>query len=211
MNEIHEVYKEDTVGRRYHVPIVSKKMQTKLDDGGGEIICINLNKRMSKQEFSRLSDSMKAMYIRNLNENYGASKSQIAETLGYSSRNMSNIISKLGLKSLFKRGRQSKRDAELWEQFTREAVNSNNESINQELTLSNATNSDMVSVENKENTISNAKEQGTELSQTKLSEFSFVLRGKLRAQDIAERIHAMVADGTMCSIVVSVALNEHGV
>lgn len=211
MNEIHEVYKEDTVGRRYHVPIVSKKMQTTFDDGGGEIICINLNKRMSKQEFSHLSDSMKAMYIRNLNENYGAAMSQIAEMLGYSSRNMSNIVSKLGLKSLFKRGRQSKFDAKLWEQFTQEAAIPNNENIDRESSLYNSTNSDTVAVDDERNTMSNAKEPRVEPLLTRLSEFSFTLRGKLRAQDIADRIHAMVADGTMCSVVVSVNLNEHDV
>lgn len=185
MTDIQEVYMEDTVGRKYRAPIVSKRAGESKGENG-EMTTLNLNEPISKSEFRKLSDALKVMYIQNLHKTYGVTMKQIAEMLGYNvSHFSSSVISRLNLKGQFKGRRPTQKQLALWKKFLKSAEPVHETQTKQEL---------------KRNSIPPAM----------VCNCSFTLKGELKVQDIAERIHAMVADGTPCSISVAIdALNEN--
>lgn len=82
MTEIQEVYKEDTSGRRYHAPTLSKKGERYKEPPSEPPVTVNIKRPMRRDEFRRLSDSLKAIYIKSLCEQYQATATQIANMLG---------------------------------------------------------------------------------------------------------------------------------
>lgn len=179
IDEVKQVYQEDTVGRKYHTPIISKK-QTKDKGDNGELMTLNVNKPMSKEEFRQLSDSLKVMYIQHLRKTYGVTMTQIADMLGYNvSHFSSKIISRLNLRGQFRGRRPTKKQLALWKKFLKSGETESEPPKKQEL-----------------------KRTDTPLAM--FCNCSFTLKGELKVQDIAERIHAMVADGTLCSISVAI-------
>lgn len=184
IDEVKQVYKEDTVGRKYHIPIISKKQAEDKGDNG-ELMTLNVNKPMSKDEFRQLSDSLKVMYIQHLRKTYGVTMTQIADMLGYNvSHFSSKIISRLNLRGQFRGHRPTKKQLALWKKFLKSGETESKPQQKQEL-----------------------KRTDTPLAM--FCNCSFTLKGELKVQDIAERIHAMVADGTPCSISVAIdAIND---
>lgn len=185
ITDIQEVYKEDTVGRKYHTPIITKKNNNiPAEPPATEAITINLNAPISRNEFKKISDSLKILYIKNIRQKYGASAGQIAQMLGYTQSHFSTaVVTRLNLKGLFRsRPKQTKKQQTEWKKFLK-------------------------------NGIEDQKAPTTKSSVPAMfCNCSFTLKGELRMSDISERIHAMVADGTPCSISVAInALDKHGI
>lgn len=186
--DLHEVYKAETVGKHYHVPIVSKKGGTFQEPPAEEVVSVNLNEPIKKEEFRKLSDSSKIMYIKHLRERYEVTATQIAEMLGYNPCHFSAyIVSPLNLKGLFKhRAKPSRKQISEWKKFL----------------IANETTAEA-------NSSPVLKKETPPL--TMFCNCSFTLKGELRVSDIAAKIQAMVADGTPCSISVAInSIDENG-
>ena len=185
MTDIQEAYAEDTVGRKYHAPIKSKRLSESKGENG-DVTTLNLNEPMTKEEFRKLSDTLKVMYVRNLHQTYGVTMKQIAEMLGYNvSHFSSSVITRLNLKGMFKGRKPTQKQLALWKKFLKQGESVCEAPMKQELKCNSA-------------------------PPAMVCNCSFTLKGELKAQDIAERIHSMVADGTLCSISVAIdALNEN--
>lgn len=179
MTEIEEVYREDTIGRRYHTPIKSKKGTAYKEPPPAEVVSVKLNAPMNRDEFKKLNDSLKVTYIQHLRKVFGCTSTQIAEMLGYNPSHFSTLISKLNLKGLFK-GRPTKKQVTAWKKFLKSAEPAAENTVKPEL-----------------------KKQ--EAPMAMFCNCSFTLKGELKVSDIAERIKAMVSDGTPCQI--SIAIN----
>ena len=117
MTEIEEVYREDTIGRRYHTPTKSKKGTIHRDEPASEMVSLNLNSPMDKEEFKKLTDSLKVIYIQHLRKTFGCTSTQIAEMLGYSSCHFSRLMSNLNQKGLFKKEKEVKYMREKLQRF----------------------------------------------------------------------------------------------
>ena len=183
MTEIQEVYQEDTSGRRYRTPIITKGGYTYKMPPIDEPTTISLKKPMTRDEFKGLSDSLKVIYITHLKEQYGCTATQIAKMLGYSSNYFSKkIVSALNLSGVFKRGgRVSKKQLAAWNKFLKNETEKPASSTSPKQTL---------------------KQESAPA--TMFCSCSFTLKGELKVSDIADRISAMVADGTQCSISIAI-------
>lgn len=181
MTDIEEVYREDTIGRRYHVPTKTKKGTVQREEPPSEVISLQLNSPMSKEEFKNLTDSLKIVYIRHLRKTFSCTQAQVAAMLGYNSSHFSTMVSKLNQKGLFKRGEQpTRKQITAWNKFLKSASNASDDVIKPEL-------------------------KNHDAPLTMFCNCSFTLRGELSVSDISERIKAMVSDGTPCQI--SIAIN----
>lgn len=182
MSDIQEVYKEDTIGRRYHTPIISKKGGTFKEPKPETPITVNVKSPISLEEFRKLTDSLKIIYIKSLREQYGATSTQIAEMLGYSPSHFSKIVSKLGLVGLFSRGgRLSKKQKSEWNKFLKSGE-----------------------INRQEHVVTKQILKKEESPAAMFCNCSFKLKGELKVEDITNKIRAMVSDGTPCSISISI-------
>ena len=178
MTEIQEAYRDDTIGRRYHIPIVSKK-NTTIKCDVGDIVSINLDEPIGKEGFNKLSSTSQATYIKHIHERFGVTTEQVAAMLGYSPAHFrSAIIGKLKLQGVFKRnGRPSKKQLAAWKKFLSTGTPATDSSI-----------SEATKVELKKKSP----------PPTMFCDCSFTLKGELSVSDIASKIQALVADGTQC-------------
>lgn len=180
MTELEEVYREDTIGRRYHTPTKSKKGTVIREEPPSEVSSLNLNTPISKEEFRNLSDSLKVIYIQHLRKTFCCTSAQMADMLGYNQSHFSTLVSKLNLKGLFKKGRPNKKQKAEWRKFLKSSEIVSDDTPKPEL-----------------------KKQSAPMAM--ICDCSFTLKGELRVSDIAERIRSMVSDGTPCQI--SIAIN----
>lgn len=182
MTEIQEVYKEDTVGRKYFRPIINKKLADSIGSNG-KVKTLKFNRPMPKSEFKNLNDDLKIIYLKYLRETYGATLTQVAEMLGYNvSYFSSKFVSRLKLKGLFK-GHPSQEQAARWEEFLQNG-NPEKQKKTEEAVVC------------------------PEPPSASFCDCSFTLKGGLKTSDIVKRVQAMVDEGTPCIISVSVsALN----
>jgi hypothetical protein len=95
--ELREAYTEDTVGRKYHVPIVSKREAKPANADAGPLRTLNLNKPMNKEQFAALPANLKRDYIVHLITEHGARRADIANMLGYSTSAFSYTCTNLGI------------------------------------------------------------------------------------------------------------------
>lgn len=180
MTEIQEVYKEDTIGRRYHVPTKSKRGTVFRTEPPSDVVSLDLNTPINKEEFKNLTDSLKVIYIQHLRKTFCCTSTQIAEMLGYNVSHFSTLVSKLNLKGLFKKGRPNKKQIAAWKKFLKKT-------------------------EPETETVFKPELKRHEAPMAMFCDCSFTLKGELRVSDIAERIQSMVSDGTPCQI--SIAIN----
>ena len=193
--DIQEVYQEDTIGRKYYTPIVSKKNTYSKPPKPAQVSTFNFNKPMSRDEFLKLDKSLQVMYIKYLNEQYGATAVQISEMLGYSVKLFRDkVMNPLGLKGCFKRGgRMSKEKMDRWQSFLGDK---------QESATKPKESKPKKKQTKKQSTPQNKKtEPNTVMSPVSCS---FIVKGKLKADEIARRISVLVSDGTECEINVQV-------
>lgn len=181
MTEIEKAYKEDTIGRRYHTPTKSKNGTINREEPPSEIVRLQLNTPINKEDFKKLTDSLKVIYLQHLRKTFACTSTQIAKMLGYSSSHFSTLVSKLNQKGLFKKGkRPTKKQMMAWKKFLENADTASENVFKPEL-----------------------KKQDVPMSM--FCNCSFTLKGELSVSDISERIKAMVSDGTPCQI--SIAIN----
>lgn len=181
-SDIREVYNEDTKGRKYHVPIVSRRQVMMGGGSAGEVLSANLNKPMKREEFKKLSDSSKRVYIQGMRTEYGCSAKQMADMLGYSPAYFSTMASSLGLHGLFKGSRPSKKQTAKWKRF----VNGPNTGD----VITEKTPVVMSATPIKTDIVVDAKPQKTQLLGCE-----FALEGELSADDIANTIRVMLSEG----------------
>ena len=188
MTEIQEAYKEDTIGRRYHAPILSKKNDLHNNAKAEDPVTLNLNKPMGRSEFKGLSDSLKTLYIKHLRDKYNVTMVQMAEMLGYSTSGFHNIVSGLKLNGIFKRdgapNNKKNNDAE-WNSF----------------------------LNNGDNPAKNEKRKANDMVRKNKSlgvcDCSFTVKGAMNVSEISEMISAMVTDGTTCVINVAIEVLDN--
>lgn len=187
MTEIEEVYRDDTIGRRYHTPTKSKKGTVCRQEPPSEVISLQLNSPMNKEEFSKLTDSLKVIYLQHLRKTFACSSTQVAEMLGYNSSHFCTLTSKLNQKGLFQRGkRPTKKQIMAWNKFLKNSEPHSENVFKPEL-----------------------KKQDAPMSM--FCNCSFTLKGELSVSDISERIKAMVSDGTPCQISIAInAIEDNG-
>lgn len=184
--EIQTAYKEDTVGRHYHTPIVTKRSPIRMEKPSPPVI-FSLNKPIGRDDFKKLSDETKVMYIKHLKEKYNATAGQIAEMLGYNRGYFSKgFITPLGINDLFpKGGKVSKKQIAGWKMFLKSKESTESEPAAEFTTSSE--------VKPAETTAENT-----------FCDCSFTLKGKLKVLEIAKKINAMVEDGVECLISIAI-------
>lgn len=117
-NEIREVYKEDTIGRKYHTPITTKKSTKTVDENPSEEVTIKLDEPMNYQEFKGLDDVVKKLYLKHLVEKYNVTASMVAEMFGIANNTFStNVSSRLKVNDLFKHPRPNTEQIKAWDKF----------------------------------------------------------------------------------------------
>ena len=97
--ELKNAYHEDTTGRAYH-PHTATKPPVNFTDPNGEkeTQCVHLDEPMKKEEFAKLNDTLKKLYIEHLRKKYNARQTDIAAMLGYDRAYFGKLCIKLGFK-----------------------------------------------------------------------------------------------------------------
>ena len=189
--EIKEVYQEDTTGRKYRAPIVSKrKRDVERVEENGEVATVKLTEPMNRSEFEELPGSLKTMYIKHLHDVYGVSMTQLANMLGIPYITFRRKMDKLDVKGVFSKGRnmQSKKQIKEWNKF---------------LSLKKDVEDSSKVILKTEDKIVDTKPQANNLSLS-VNDCVFSLTGELNAQDIARKISAMVNDGVFCNVKIQI-------
>lgn len=190
--EIREVYQEDTVGRKYRVPIVSKNNTLEKGDAPKEAVTLKLNQPMSYNEFKLLSDNLKIMYIKHLRQCYKATRFHVAEALGINPSTVSHrIIEGLGLKGLFTKGPQmNDEQKKAWDKF----MGKREESTPTEVV------EDVKPIETEAIEVNPVNPVAT----AEVCSFHFMQKGRLNMYEFCKRLNSMIAEGTDCVITVRV-------
>ena len=204
--EIRDIYNEDTIGRKYHAPIVTKKNNSDRWQTPEPPVTVNVKKPMCKKEFKQLPSSLQAEYIKSLKQNYDATATQIGEMLGYAQGYIHDVIKKLGLSSLFPAGgRKSSEQHKNWELFLSQ--------------LSDASDTDEQTKKQERKIYTepaplsfpagfkdmSSKNRCVPQPDTTFKQCSFVLTGALDVGDICRKISAMVPNGTSCEVSIRIS------
>jgi hypothetical protein len=190
-SEIKEVYNEDTVGRKYHTPVVSKrKRDMERVEENGEVSSLSLSEPMSRSQFESLPNSLKVVYIKHLRSVYSASMIQMASMLCIPYISFRKWMDRLELRGIFSKGKnlQTKKQAKEWEKF---------------LSLKVTSEDNIKPILKTEEKMVDTTQQTNNLS-LKVSDCVFSLTGELNAQDIARKISAMVDDGVFCNVKIQI-------
>ncbi len=189
--EIREVYNEDTRGRKYHTPIVTKK-DPRFKAESGPVTSIDLNAPMTWTEFKALPDTLKIKYLEHLRDYYRANMSTIARMFGITQPTLQPIVNKLGLKGTFSRAPRVLRDNDLakWNTF----LNSGKD-------------------DSEANVVDDFKEEQTPIEtessgSMKFTGCTFSFEGKFNVQDIVKKLSVCIDEGTECRIRISMWGNE---
>lgn len=192
--EIRDCYNEDTVGRKYHASITTKKGIGNLKGESSEPITMNLNKPMKWKEFKQLTDSMKVMYLKHLVTTYGVNGVEVRNMLGVSNSYFyANVITKMSLTGLFGSGRAGKtaEQEKAWCKFLGEAEEPVVESLPEPI----------------EEPIEEPITEAPTPTATVCS-FKFTQSGCLNIDELVKRITAMVSEGTPCTLKVSLSVES---
>lgn len=205
--EIRDVYNEDTIGRKYRTPIVTKKNNSNKHQVSEPLVTVNVKAPMRKEEFKQLPPSLQAEYIKGLRQNYDATATQIGEMLGYAQGYIHDIIKKLGLCSLFPvGGRKSGEQKRNWEVFVSQLSEPNAdeqvETKGRKIYTEPAPFSFPSGFKNK-----SIENSCVPQSDTTFKQCSFVLTGALDVGDICRKIGTMVPNGTPCEISIRISKN----
>lgn len=198
--EIRDVYNEDTIGRKYRTPIVTKKNNSNKHQVSEPLVTVNVKAPMRKEEFKQLPPSLQAEYIKGLRQNYDATATQIGEMLGYAQGYIHDIIKKLGLCSLFPvGGRKSEEQKKNWELFVSrlsDVPNANEQTKKQER---------KIYTEPAPLPFPKPLNRCDLQADTTFKQCSFVLTGALDIGDICRKISAMVPNGTPCEVSIRIS------
>ncbi len=116
--DLMEVYRGDTIGRKYKKPIITKDTRIRTEPAR-ELRTIDLNCRMDKTEFRRLDKDTQREYIFYLHKTYGATLIEIGEMLGYSNNSIFGVTKRLKIVGKFGNGNKKKTEAQktAWKKF----------------------------------------------------------------------------------------------
>ena len=193
--DIRDCYKEDTVGRKYHASIPTKKPFGDLKGESSEPITMNLNKPMTWRDFKALSDDMKRMYLRHLRDTFGVNIIEIITMLGISrSRFTHAIVIPLGISGEFGNGRTIKTSEQqkAWDKF---------------LGKTEAVLDEVTKLENVE-IVETVTPGNVEKITSPVNSFKFSQTGKLNAEELIKRITALVDEGTNCTVKISLTVES---
>lgn len=179
--DIREVYREDTIGRKYHTNITTKKSpESKVEPS--EPVTINVNKPMKYDEFKKLNDSLKLVYINSLIENYNITIKDLCEMFGCSYATAhTKIIKKLNLLGLFGKGNNHKTKEQVlkWDSFLYGGEN---------------------------NAVDNTVDAAPVEPNMRLIDFKLILEGKFDVDEVTSKLSALVQNGTPCEITITVTM-----
>ena len=194
--EIKDVYTEDTRGRKYHTNIVTKQKERTKEEAG-ECTTLNLNEPMVWEEFKKLTNDLKKMYITHLVKTYSITQKDMYTMLGCSLSHFHRTLTALGLIGVFpgRQAKQTKAQKRAWITF-----------------LSKKPNPDVTPKAKIEPTPETEikLEPTTEPEQhTTIKNFSFTQSGPFNTEEFIKRITAFIKDGDRCTI--SIAAEETSV
>ena len=193
--EIREVYEEDTIGRKYHPPIVSKKWTTPVkEEEHGEVFTLRFDRPMSDEEFQELNNELKSLYLKHLKNRYNVSMGQIADMLGIHYSTLKRRIENVELCGVFPKGNnnQTKEQEKEWEKF----LNVETEDVSDSEPEKEASEQQQYT--------STLVPNYTQIIPMRVSEVTFKATGILNVSDISKKISSMIDDGTVCEISVSI-------
>ena len=113
---IQQVYRDDTIGRKYRRTIRTPMPARTKDDVEAALKKYNIGVRLYREDFLALPDDLKGKYIQRLRDCYHAPDGRIAESLDMIPSAFSNWVRKSGAKT---RVRYTKKDIDevAWSQF----------------------------------------------------------------------------------------------
>lgn len=190
--ELNECYNEDTVGRKWRVPIITKRAPINTNRKASEPITMNLNKPMRWNELKTLSSGMQKMYLEHLLNNYNVKRKEIAGMLGITQCTLRRIFHELGLPVGGVGTSYVDTTKKPWDEFiaANETVE-NTEPIIEEVT---------------EEVVEEFIEDVTIPVETLACDsVKFSITGELNSYDISHKISAMIPDGTPCHISVKIS------
>lgn len=94
-----ECYFEDTQGKNIKKPIMTKPKDRLKDDEESPVITSSLNRRILKDEFYSMDESLQKRYILFMRQTYGATNTMIGELLGVSETTFWRIANNLHIGS----------------------------------------------------------------------------------------------------------------
>lgn len=198
--EVRECYKEDTIGRKYHAPIVTKNKPAVVDGECGEVESLQLKKPMQYKEFSELNDELKKIYLTHLRDTYHTTQGRVCEMLGISqSYFWKKVITPLNLYGMYS-GVKRKLDEDeraAWNNFLNPAIEEPLEETAEAVEESTVDNTEEVVV----------SEPTPTATTTRLS---FRMCGPLNAVEIARKIATMIEPGTHCTVDVDIRARGDG-
>ena len=183
--ELNERYNEDTVGRKWRVPIVTKRAPINTYRKADEPITMNIKKPMKYDELKKLSNGMQKMYLEHLMDTYNVKRTELAAMLGIAPITLRKLLHSLEL-PIGSRG-TSYRDTTKtpWSEF---------------ITADEVT-------EPVVEPVVEVTECATEEVVTPIAcdTIKFTITGELNSCDISRKISAMIPDGTPCHISVKIS------
>lgn len=186
--EIKEVYTEDTIGRKYHKPILTAKNgfinYKEAQKQHGEVQSFNLNKLLTKKEFLKLTDDLKKMYITNLKEKYNATYTEIAFSMGWDNSSLGKLLKNIGMPRGYNTGKKNAEQTIGWQEFLKQKEENTP----------------------KIETIKEATEKKEFVSSVCNLHFEQV--GEMNAELIAKRISALIPDGIKCKVAITIETAE---
>ena len=185
--DIRDCYREDTVGRKYHASITTKKGIGDIKGEVSEPMSMNLHKPMKWKEFKALSDSMKRMYLEHLVATYSVTCSEIADMLEISHGYFYHAINqKLKFNGYAVNGRnaQTKEQRKAWSEFIGKVDIVPEEAAEEVEVVEDVT------------------------CTAPVNSFKFSQTGKLNTDELINRITALVSEGTNCTVRVSLTVES---
>lgn len=121
---IRDVYKEDTQGRKWRPSIVTKPSpHSGVKTGATPVQSVNINKPLNKEMFSALSPALKKYYIESLIERFGVNRMEIARKIGYEYSGFCKLLKSVGIERAKKAPHSIPKDKQkAWSDFWGEAV-----------------------------------------------------------------------------------------
>lgn len=190
---IREVYTTDTVGKKYHTPIVSKQTPTIKDSKQAEVLTANLTQKVDKKTFLKMSNASKKEYIEQIREKYSPTNIELSRAIGISPATLYVVLNELypNGRSKYSAGKRTPEQEIGWQIF---------------IGLREAPAEQVVEQPVEEQPTVEQKEEPTPRKPVvSCRRVTFDVEGPLNVQDIATKIGVMVADGVNCRV--SVILN----
>ena len=106
-------------GSRGHKCVLSSDFLTKKQwkERNGKVVTINLNTPMLWADFKALSPTLRSEYIKHLVTKYGVTAAAIARMMGVSTRTLRKFIWESGIEVVFRPGRMTNAQSEVWQEF----------------------------------------------------------------------------------------------